>query len=163
LSPTVMTATLRWLVLWLDVAAPLALMAHLVIARGDVVARWLVVTDPETALAKRFVEDARPPETPPERILESYHFIEKTACEVHGVPMPIEVIPIVGGYPPPGYDIDRREEELKFPNAHDVFAGGCIPIPETHARVTYCPVCRRAKASWLAAHPELSPLGNVRY
>ena len=116
MSPPVRTATLRWLVWSLDVAAPLAVMAHLVMAHGDVVAHRLAVTDPESALAKR-----------------------------------------------PGYDIDLREEELDFPNTHDVFAGGCIPTPETHARVTYCPACRRAKASWLAAHPELSPLGNVRY
>jgi hypothetical protein len=149
------------LVAFLDVAGPLAIVAHLVVGHGGAVSRWLV-TDPESALAKRSVADARPPAIPPEEILESYHFLEKTTCEVHGVLMPIDVIPIISGYPPPGTGIDRDEATRTFPNAHDVFAGGCMPRPETHARVTYCPVCRRAKAAYLEAHPELTPRGDLR-
>jgi hypothetical protein len=141
----------------------LIIAAHLVIAHAPRVPSRRIGVDPQSAMAQRSVDHpcAVGPKIPSKKILEPSPFYpRKTVCELHGTRMRVDVIPIVYGYPPPGYDIDRVEEEAIFPNAADVFVGGCLGGEETHARVTYCPRCRAEKAAWLARHPDIDAIGN---
>lgn len=93
--------------------------------------------------------------------------IPDTTCEVHDVPMTVELVPLGYGLPH-GVDPDSSEGAAQerwwnaqaelFPNAPRRKLGGCIVSSETQVEVYICPACRAARDQWLEEHPEFDPL-----
>lgn len=74
-----------------------------------------------------------------------------TVCEVHEVPLKVDVVPIRYGL----IEFNRKYRKISqklFPNANDWWGGGCMLLPFTKAEVTYCEKCRVAKLAWLEKH-----------
>jgi hypothetical protein len=111
---------------------------------------------PDHGLKTRRQTDKCPPTS---KILNITSSLKRTTCELHGLDLALDVVPIEGGY------VDQDEEYVTahktlFPNAASVIGGGCLPMEETHARVKYCPACRAAKEGWMANHPGIRELGD---
>ena len=71
------------------------------------------------------------------------------SCELHGIPLQQELVPIV--YGKPRIDLDESEARQKlFPHARTSCGGGCMVKDARRARVSYCPECRKAEAKWRA-------------
>ena len=85
-------------------------------------------------------------------------------CELHLVPYATETIPVTYGYR--GHSLTRPTEaqrewwvkyraawETDFAFTHLAYGGGgCVVRPYTHAKVSYCPECRKADEAWHAKH-----------
>jgi hypothetical protein len=105
---------------------------------------------------------AAPTASPPtdrSLIIDIEPALAKRRCEVHGVATLEDVVPIEYGEVLVEPEFKAARARL-FPNAANVFGGGCMPLRETHAHVRYCPRCREAKRTWMAAHPGIRELGD---
>lgn len=80
-------------------------------------------------------------------------------CSVHHVAMTVELLPILWGLIEPRDDemVYFDAQEQRFPNARDIIFGGCEEGTESRAEVYICAKCRQARATWLAAHPDVQP------
>jgi TonB family protein len=91
---------------------------------------------------------------------------EKT-CEVHHLPMTVELVPLSYGLPR-GVVPDSPEAAAQgrwwdaqanlFPNAPRRKLGGCSVSSETQAEVYICPACRAERDRWFEEHPGFDPL-----
>lgn len=71
-------------------------------------------------------------------------------CEVHNLTLEAGRVPIrYGLIRPASTEIDARQTQ--FPHARSFHLGGCevTSISPRHARVSYCPECRKAEAAWM--------------
>jgi TonB family protein len=81
-------------------------------------------------------------------------------CEVHGVPMIVERLPIQYGLW--SYTTDQAQalnkywkaRKRNFPNAHQFVRLGDIVGSEVEAEVYICSSCLRAREDWIARHPK---------
>ena len=83
-------------------------------------------------------------------------------CELHHIPYAVEVIPIHYGLEkltdltePQRKWLDEEQAALQadFPHSRSVHgAGGCVVRKAKFAKVSYCPLCRKADKEWHAKH-----------
>ena len=74
-------------------------------------------------------------------------------CLVHKEPLRRGLVRIQYGLIRPEYDSPKGYREAcqnEFPRARDFYGGGCVVGEKKWVRISYCPPCRSAKASWLA-------------
>ncbi len=74
---------------------------------------------------------------------------EPRTCELHGVELLEDIVPVRWGGDRPLPERYAREMLKNFPNANPVHPGSCEPRQARRARVRYCPKCREALAAWL--------------
>jgi hypothetical protein len=83
----------------------------------------------------------------PDRIGEGVFATGRT-CEVHAVPLRLDMVPVTFGFPAP-CPAEDQAEAARFPNAATTFHGGCAVVsPDRAAVVRFCPECRLAEAAW---------------
>jgi hypothetical protein len=102
-----------------------------------------------------------------ESVVEELRPSEKVAlsqqrCPRHGTTLRIGLVPIRYGLPSsyaendPALRLARKfwkSRDQVFPEANTFRGRGCTVQPQQFAETGYCQKCRRARASWLRAHP----------
>jgi hypothetical protein len=87
-------------------------------------------------------------------------------CEVHNVPLQVGIVPVTHGLNRWTKDeIDARQNQ--FPHAWSSYHEGCVVRWPKRARVSFCPECRVAEATWNKTQerklaPVLDHLDRVR-
>jgi hypothetical protein len=71
-------------------------------------------------------------------------------CEVHGVALRTDTVPIVYGLVRSS-PATIKAREASFPHAETEVLGGCVVREDQFAQVKYCPECHKAKAQWEAS------------
>jgi hypothetical protein len=81
----------------------------------------------------------------------------QTLCEVHGVPMFKESVPVLYGYAPHAFPYELRPDyfkaEKQFPHAARWYYAGCVFRDKWFEEVDVCPICRAAQSLWAATSP----------
>lgn len=85
--------------------------------------------------------------------------LPEKSCSVHHTVMTVEFLPILWGLIEPRDDemVYFAAQDKLFPNAREIYFGGCLEGPQSLAEFYICAKCRRARAAWLAAHPRVHP------
>jgi hypothetical protein len=98
------------------------------------------------------VRDA--PAPPPVSNVEVTPSVPEKLCEVHGVPMFRESVPVLYGYAPHAFPYELRpdyfEAKKQFPHAARWYYAGCVFQSKWFEEVDVCPMCRAAQSVWAA-------------
>ncbi len=87
-------------------------------------------------------------------------------CELHHIPYAVEVIPVHYGLPGKLTELTEAQRKwldeehaawwVNFRYSHLAHgAGGCVVRKAKFAKVSYCPLCRKADEEWHAKHGQL--------
>lgn len=72
----------------------------------------------------------------------------KRTCEVHGVPLQKDIVPLSYGRVPASRESGFKASRSLFPNANRSVQGGCVIANYDKAEVLFCGQCRSAEQTW---------------